>query len=106
MTDIPGTRFVDGLRVRPVHLNHLQSVLAKGLDDLRRVTGTGRVGAGLRLVVEGDAVQLTAGLGFTPSGHPVRRDEATTVTVPDGTDPTPVGVRAVSRPDDATMQGE
>ena len=102
MTHGPGTRFVDGLRVTPSHLNHMQTVLAEAVDDLRSVVGNDRVGMGFRLLVDGDQVRLSAGVGFTAAGTPVRRDDETVLTVPDGSGPISVAVVAVSTPDAAT----
>lgn len=106
MTDAPGATFVDGLRVTPAHLNHVQSVLAAALSDLRTVVGVGRVGAGFRILADGASVTLTPGVGFTPGGFPVRRDEVTVLTVPAGTGPFPVALRAVSSVDEATKIGD
>ena len=106
MTDVPGTRFVDGLRVTPAHLNHAQSVPAEASMDLRRVVGLGRVGAGFRLLVEDGGAVLTPGVGFTPGGLPARRDEATVLTVPDGDGPFMVALRAQTQADEATRVGD
>ena len=85
MTDAPSTRFVDGLRVTPAHLNHLHSVAGGAIADLRRLVGRDRVALGFRLMADGAAVVLTPGLGFTRSGLPVRRDEP--VVVPESLEP-------------------
>jgi len=106
MTAPPGTRFVDGLRVTPAHLNHLQAVADAAVADLRRVVGRDRVAIGFRLLVEGTSAVLTPGVGFTRSGLPVRRDEAVALSLPAGTDPVAVGVRAVAHEDDATRVGD
>jgi len=107
MTQAPGTRFVDGLRVTPTHLNHVQAVADRALADLRRVVGLDRVALGFRLSVD-DAgrVVLSPGLGLTASGLPVRRDEQAVVTLPAGSAPVPVGLRAVAHEDDATRVGD
>jgi collagen triple helix repeat protein len=106
MADEPGTRFVDGLRVTPAHLNHLQTVATQAVADLRRVIGRGRVGAGFRIVDDGaGGLSLSPGVGFTPSGQPVRRDAPVVLALPDGVDEAAVGVRAISQPDEATMIG-
>jgi collagen triple helix repeat protein len=102
----PGTRFVDGLRVTPSHLNHVQTVSNAAVDDLRRVVGIGRVGSGFRISDEAGTVSLTSGVGFTPSGLPVRRDESVTLTVAESPDPVAIGVRATSQEDPATMIGD
>lgn len=106
MTDSPGTRFVDGLRVTPAHLNHAQAVAADALTDLRRVVGVGRIGAGFRLLVDADTASLSPGVGFTSGGFPVRRDESTTLTVPAGLGPFHVALRAVSTVDEASKVGD
>ena len=107
MTTLPGTRFVEGLRVTPAHLNHLQSVAAAAADDLRRVVGLGRVGVGLRIDVDDDgAVTLSPGVGFTRGGAVVRRDEPTVITLPDDEAELKVGLRAVTLDDDSTRVGD
>ena len=66
MTDRQRTNFVDGLRVTPLHLDHLQSTLAGAVADLRTVIGLGQIGWGLRILeTEDGPVELTAGMGFT-----------------------------------------
>lgn len=62
--------FVDGLRVTPEHLNHMQTVLAQGIRDLRYALGFSRIAWGLRLLVSNDGVTvtLTKGLGISDSG--------------------------------------
>lgn len=62
--------FIDGLRVTPQHLNHMQDVLAQGIIDLRYTLGAGRIAWGLRLMVSEDAkaVTLTKGLAISDSG--------------------------------------
>ena len=63
------SNFVDGLRVTPEHLNHLQNVLAQGVSDLRCVIGFNRIAWGLRLIVQDDdAVTLTRGLAISDTG--------------------------------------
>jgi hypothetical protein len=101
-TQQPGAHFVDGLRVTPLHLNHSAAVAADAVNDLRRIAGLGRVGAGFRIVVAGDAATLTPGIGFTIDGLPVRRDEPTALAIPDGDGPFAVGLRAVGKDDEAT----
>jgi hypothetical protein len=107
MTMAPGTRFVDGLRVTPAHLNHVQTVASAAWTDLRRVVGLGRVGAGFRIVVAEDgSVSLAPGVGFTPGGAAVRRDESTVLTLPDDDGSVHVGVKAVPHADEATSVGD
>jgi len=100
MTAAPGSRFVDGLRVTPAHLNHAQAVAAAAWDDLRRVVGLGRVGAGFLIEVAADGtVSLSPGIAFTDGGSAVRRDQPTAVTLPDGNESVTVAVRAISQED-------
>ncbi len=107
MTTAPGTRFVDGLRVTPAHLNHAQSVATAAWDDLRHVVGLGRVGAGFRIEVAGDGTAtLSPGIGFTRGGATVRRDEATALQAPDNGASLEVAVRAIVREDEATRVGD
>ena len=61
MIDAPRANFVDGLRVTALHLNHLQDSALAAAEDLREIVGLGRIGIGLRLVVEGGAVTLSRG---------------------------------------------
>jgi hypothetical protein len=105
VTDSPGTRFVDGLRVTPAHLNHAQDVNATAVADLRHVIGVGRVGAGFRILISGTTASLTAGVGVTTGGFPVSRDEATILTVPAGAGPFTVALKAVSSADEASKIG-
>lgn len=37
------SNFVDGLRVTPEHLNHMQEALAQGISDLRCALGCDRI---------------------------------------------------------------
>ena len=62
--------FVDGLRVTPEHLNHMQEALAQGINDLRCALGCGRIAGGLRLLLSDDnkSVTLTRGLAFSAAG--------------------------------------
>jgi hypothetical protein len=94
------------LRVTPAHLNHAAAVAAEAIADLRRVIGLGRVGAGFRILVEAGAAILTPGVGFTPGGLPVRRDEPVVLDVPAGDGPFRAGLRAVARADEATKVGD
>ncbi|MDJ0768555.1 MAG: hypothetical protein QNJ12_07155 [Ilumatobacter sp.] len=87
MTLAQHSNFVEGLRVTPQHLAHLQDTLAEAVRDLRTVIGVGQIGYGLRLETDGSAVSLTPGLGFTPGGERLRIEEGATVPVPDGDGP-------------------
>ena len=107
MADEPGTRFVDGLRVTPSHLNHLQTVAAQGIADLRTVVGRGMIGAGLRIVAADDgSLSISPGLALTPSGQPVRLDLPVVVELAADATEAAVGLRAVSHDDPATMVGD
>ena len=70
MTESQKTRFVDGLRVTPLHLNHTQSTAEQAVRDLRGVVGFGKIGYGFRLLLseDGAGVTLSPGLGFAPGG--------------------------------------
>ena len=82
MSDAPRAQFMDGLRVTALHLNHLQTAALRAARDLREIVGFGQVGAGLRLIVDGGAVSLTPGLGFTPGGSSVRIEEDAPIALP------------------------
>lgn len=84
MTLAQYTRFVEGLRVTPMHLAHLQETLAEAVRDLRTVIGTGQIGYGLRIEVGDatDSVTITPGLGFSPTGERLRVEEGATVAIP------------------------
>src|SRR6185295_8501054 len=86
MTESQKTRFVDGLRVTPLHLNHTQSTAEQAVRDLRGVVGFGKVGYGFRLVLSDDGAQVTLspGLGFAPGGLRLALAEGVALTVPDG----------------------
>ncbi len=64
------SHFIDGLRVTPQHLNHMQEVLAQGISDLRYALGAGKIAWGLRLLVSNDGkiVTLTKGLAISDLG--------------------------------------
>ena len=96
MTESQKTRFVDGLRVTPLHLNHSQATAEQAVRDLRGVVGLGKIGYGFRLVLSEDAAQVTLspGLAFSPSGLRLALDEGVTLTVPEGTGPFSVVLRA------------
>ena len=63
--------FVDGLRVTPEHLNHMQESLAQGISDLRCALGCDRIAWGLRLLPSGDGktVTLSKGLALSAAGR-------------------------------------
>lgn len=78
------TTFVDGLRVTPEHLNHLQEVLAQGINDLRCALGWKRIAWGLRLLIGGDGttVTLSRGLAFSPAGKRLFVHQDTPLNLP------------------------
>lgn len=106
MSESAGSRFVDGLRVTPKHLNHLREVAAVDIADLRQVIGRGRIGYGFRLIIEGATATLTQGVGFTPSGLPLRRAQDIVLELPAGDGTVSVVARAVNTIDDASVVGE
>lgn len=65
------SNFVDGLRVTPEHLNHMQESLAQGISDLRYALGCGRIAWGLRLLLseDGKTVNLSSGLALSAAGQ-------------------------------------
>lgn len=96
MSEQPGTRFVDGMRVTALHLDHAHQVTAEAVADLRLVVGNGQAGAGLRLLVDDGAASLSRGVGFTGGGEVVRVGEDTPLAVPSGDGPFSVVLRATS----------
>lgn len=96
MTESQKTRFVDGLRVTPLHLNHSQATAEQAVRDLRGVVGLGKIGYGFRLVLseDGSQVTLSPGLAFSSSGLRLALDEGVTLTVPEGPGPFSVVLRA------------
>ncbi len=82
MTTDPHTTFVDGLRVTPQHLNHLQDALHQAVLDLRKTLGFGRIAYGLRLSVVDGAIAVSPGLGFSAQGLRLELAVGATVTVP------------------------
>ncbi|MGE4560329.1 MAG: hypothetical protein AB7E77_09015, partial [Desulfobulbus sp.] len=79
--------FVDGLRVTPEHLNHMQEVLAQAVQDLRCALGFDRIAWGLRLLVgeDGTTVTLSRGLAFSASGCRLAVAQDVTLQLPAGT---------------------
>ena len=106
MIDAPRAHFVDGLRVTALHLNHLQDSALAAAEDLREIVGLGRVGVGLRLLVDGGAVTLSRGLAIAPDGSRIRLDEDTPVTLPDGDGPFAVRITAASHDLEAARIGD
>jgi hypothetical protein len=106
MIDAPRAHFVDGLRVTALHLNHLQDSALAASEDLREIIGLGRIGIGLRLLVEGGSLTLSRGLAIAPDGSRIRLDEDTPVTVPDGDGPFAVRITAASHDLEAARIGD
>jgi len=107
MTDRQRTNFVDGLRVTPLHLDHLQSTLALAVADLRTVIGLGQIGWGLRMLdTEDRSVEITAGMGFTRDGERIRLDESTTLEIPDSGGPWQVVLSLLVVEDPSTVVGD
>jgi hypothetical protein len=82
MTTDPKTIFMDGLRVTPQHLNHLQSALQQAVRDLRRTLGYGKIAYGLRLTVDGETVTLAPGVAFAPDGVRLEVTETAPIAPP------------------------
>jgi len=108
MSESQKTRFVDGLRITPLHLTHAQSTAEQAVLDLRGVIGLGRVGYGFRLVVSEDAkaVTLSPGVGFTPSGLRLSLDEGVELEVPDGDGPFSVVLHAENHDEPGARLGD
>ncbi len=79
------SNFVDGLRVTPEHLNHLQGVLAQGIEDLRCTLGLNRIAWGLRLLVseDGAKVTLTRGVALSKKGLRLAQSEDIVLNIPE-----------------------
>lgn len=82
MTTDPHTTFVDGLRVTPQHLNHLQDTLQQAVQDLRRTLGLGRIAYGLQVSAADGAVAVSPGLAFSAAGLRLELAEGATVALP------------------------
>ena len=83
MTSDPRTTFVEGLRVTPQHLNHLQEVLRQAVLDLRGTLGFGRIAYGLRVSAAGGSVAISPGLAFSAEGLRLELAEGATLPLPD-----------------------
>ncbi len=86
MTTDSQTVFVDGLRVTPQHLTHLQSALQRAVLDVRHTIGTGAVAFGLRLTREGGIASLHPGVAFSEAGLRLHVDEITELELPPDVD--------------------
>lgn len=102
MTTDPKTIFMDGLRVTPQHLNHLQSALQQAVRDLRRTLGFGKIAYGLRLTVDGETVTLQPGVAFAPDGVRLEVTEAAPIEPPTETGSLRVVLLAENTEDAAT----
>ncbi len=76
MADDARSQFVEGLRVTAGHLQHLQDRLRDAVADLRRTVGLRRIAWGLRVTLDGTALQVSAGVAFSPSGVRLALDSA------------------------------
>lgn len=103
MTTDPKTIFMDGLRVTPQHLNHLQSALQQAVRDLRRTLGYGKIAYGLRLTVDGETVTLQPGVAFAPDGVRLEATEAAPIAPPAETGSLQVVLVGENTEDPATL---
>src|SRR6476646_9784186 len=99
MSEDAKTKFIDGLRVTPRHLNHLSSTFEQAIHDLRRTFGTGLIAYGLRLTVAGGGVTLAPGLAFSPGALRMALTDATPLAVPPGTGPFDIVLTVISADD-------
>ena len=108
MSESQKTRFLDGLRVTPLHLNHLQATAEQAVRDLRGVLGFGCVGYGLRVLLSEDGAQVTLspGVAFTPSGLRVALDEGVSLALPEGAGPFAIVVRAENHDEPGARVGD
>jgi hypothetical protein len=83
MSEDARTRFIDGLRVKARHLEHLQSSLAQAIQDVRRVLGVGAIGYGLRIEFIDGALTISPGVAFSPGALRLHLGAATRVALPD-----------------------
>jgi hypothetical protein len=88
-------QFVDGLRVTADHLQHLQDRLREAVLDVRRTIGLGRIGWGLRSTLGAGGVSVEAGVAFASSGVRLSLDTPVSLSVPGGSGPFRVVLRAV-----------
>lgn len=79
----PHTQFLDGLRVTPQHLNHLQVSLQEAVHDLRCTIGCGRIAYGLKLTLDAGKVSLSPGVAFTLNGERLRVSDVLSLVVPE-----------------------
>ncbi|MBI3347685.1 MAG: hypothetical protein HY020_10805, partial [Burkholderiales bacterium] len=105
MTSDPRTTFVDGLRVTPQHLNHLQDALRQAVLDLRGTLGFGRIAYGLRASVADGSVAVSPGLAFSSSGLRLALAEGATLPLP-GSGEYRIELQASEAGDPDTQLGE
>ena len=86
MTTDSQTIFVDGLRVTPQHLMHLQSALQQAVMDVRHTIGTGAVAYGLRLTLDEGTVSLHPGVAFSEAGLRLHVAEVMELALPPDVD--------------------
>jgi hypothetical protein len=77
------TKFIDGLRVTPRHLNHLAATLEQSVQELRRTLGAGAIAYGLRLESQDGALRLSPGLAFSPAALRLAVDVELPISLPD-----------------------
>jgi hypothetical protein len=106
MTTDPQTIFLDGLRVTPQHLMHMQTALQEAVRDLRQTVGYNRVAYGLRLVSDGSAATLQPGVAFTNDGFRVHVDDATLLALPEEASRFMIVLQAENTDDEASRLDE
>lgn len=103
MSEDAKTKFVDGLRVTPRHLNHLATTFEQAIQDLRRTLGSGGIAHGLRIVVAGGNATLSPGLAFSSASLRMGVPAGLPLNVPSG-DGTYSVVLEVVNADDASLR--
>ncbi|HYH96709.1 hypothetical protein [Hyalangium sp.] len=93
MADDARSHFVEGLRVTPEHLLHLQDRLRESVLDLRRTVGLGRVGWGFK-VDAGTEITVSPGVAFSPDGVRLSLEQPESFELPEGDGPWRVVLRA------------
>jgi|GEM_PF-3178758 len=93
MTEDAHSRFIDGLKVSSVHLQHLQDRLREGIADIRSCIGLGRVAWGLRAELVDKLVTVQPGAGFTRSGARLSIEAPAQLTLPDNGAPWQLALR-------------
>ena len=106
MTTDAFTYFVEGLRVTPHHLMHMQDKLAQGVLDLRRALGLGKIAYGLHATQVEGASSLSAGTAFTASGLRAHLPDAASLVLPADDGDYVVYLVVENRSDVASMIGD